>query len=610
VGSGIEAVLPANAAATKQSVNLNAVSCASAGDCSAVGTYVDSSGNTAGLLLTETAGSWAAGIAAVLPANAAAGTNSAVSIGSVSCSSAGDCSAVGSYVDSSGNNEGLLLTQSAGSWAAGVEATLPANAATIFQAVALTSVSCPSAGTCSTVGTYLVSTGSNSLASQGLLVTETSGRWTSGADAALPPNADPNRNAVLSSVSCPSSGNCSAVGTYEDSSGNGHGLFVTETAGRWTTGAEAALPSNAAAPDGDAVLSSVSCASQGNCSAVGYYFDNSNDLQGLLLTETAGGWATGVEAALPANAATTFQAVALTSVSCPAPGNCTTVGSYFDNTSDVQGLLLTENGGRWMPAAETVLPADAVTIQKSVVLNSVWCASPGNCTVVGNYDQVRKGSQGLLLSEAAGSWASGVQAALPPNAHTNVYGADLTSVSCPSAKDCTGVGNYESSSSGVQGLLMTIDPPPLVTLNISKHGKGCGAVHSSPAGLSCGTACSHAYPARTRVTLTATPAAASSFAGWAGACTGTGKCVIAMHRDRTATATFNFISKACVVPELKGRTLATAKRSIKSYHCTVGKIRRATSRRIEKNHVISQQPKPGRHLRRGAKVNLVISKGP
>src|SRR5207248_6041925 len=60
-----------------------------------------------GLLLTETAGTWATGVAASLPANA--GSNPAVSLFSVSCASAGNCGAVGSYDDSSGNTQGLLL---------------------------------------------------------------------------------------------------------------------------------------------------------------------------------------------------------------------------------------------------------------------------------------------------------------------------------------------------------------------------------------------------------------------------------------------------------------------------------------------------------------------
>src|SRR5690348_12661768 len=86
-GSGSPAVLPANAATGKQQVvSLNSISCASVGNCSGVGSYVDSFGHTQGLLMTETSGVWAQGVEAVLPADAAADPR--VYLGPVSCASA------------------------------------------------------------------------------------------------------------------------------------------------------------------------------------------------------------------------------------------------------------------------------------------------------------------------------------------------------------------------------------------------------------------------------------------------------------------------------------------------------------------------------------------
>ena len=84
------------------------------------------------LLLTEANGVWGAGVAAVLPANARGGGG----LGAVSCASAGNCSAVGFYTDSSKDSEPLVLSEKAGHWATGVEAKLPANAATRKQSAA------------------------------------------------------------------------------------------------------------------------------------------------------------------------------------------------------------------------------------------------------------------------------------------------------------------------------------------------------------------------------------------------------------------------------------------------------------------------------------------
>ena len=75
-----------------------------------------------------------------------------------------------------------------------------------------------------------------------------------------------------------------------------------------------------------------------------------------------------------------------------------------------------------------------------------------------------------------------------------------------------------------------LDPWPrlgsstLYALAVTKQGSGSGTVTSSPAGILCGAACLASYVHGTVVTLTATPAAGSVFAGWTGACTGTGAC--------------------------------------------------------------------------------------
>ena len=65
----------------------------------------------------------------------------------------------------------------------------------------------------------------------------------------------------------------------------------------------------------------------------------------------------------------------------------------------------------------------------------------------------------------------------------------------------------------------------------------------------------------------------------------------------------------CVVPRVKGTTLRSAERSIKSRNCSVGRIQHGASRTVNRGHVIAQRPKPGAQLAHGAKVNLVVSKG-
>jgi Glycosyl hydrolase family 26/PASTA domain len=65
----------------------------------------------------------------------------------------------------------------------------------------------------------------------------------------------------------------------------------------------------------------------------------------------------------------------------------------------------------------------------------------------------------------------------------------------------------------------------------------------------------------------------------------------------------------CLVPNVKNKPLAVAKRAILARHCRVGKIRRAYSKRVKKHRLISEKPKPGTVLPGGGKVNLVVSRG-
>jgi Divergent InlB B-repeat domain/PASTA domain len=610
---GVEAGLPANAlASSQQTVSISSVSCPSAGNCSAVGTYKDSSGDQEGLLLSKAAGLWATGVEASLPANA--DTNSQfVDLNSLSCASAGNCTAVGSYT-SSGYSRGLLLTETAGTWSRGSEVTPPANADGTTPTLGLASVACPSVGNCSAVGSYKANSDNNT---EALLLTETAGIWGSGLEAALPADAaSTNEAAGLGSISCPSAGNCTAVGGYLFMSGPdswaSQGLMVTETAGSWATAVEPALPANAMTPNPNVELSSVSCASAGNCSAVGAYTDNSPSNGGLLLTQTAGTWATGIEATLPANATTQAPGplYALDSVSCTSVGNCSAVGTYFDNSFNGRGVLLTQQSGTWAPGVEAKPPSNAATTGGFVSLTSISCPSAGECSAVGAYNLSGSGSAGLLLTKTANSWATGLQASLPSNGG---YGnLAINSVSCATAGNCSAVGWYTptAAAAGEQGLLLN-SPVPTVTLTVSRNGTGVGTVSSSPTGINCGTTCSHGYTQGTSVTLTATPAAGSTFAGWSDGCSGTGQCMLKTDADTAVTASFSLVPKPkpCVVPKLEGKSLSAATRSIKSHACTVGRIKHATSRAVKKGNVISQKPKPGSRLKHGAKVNLVVSKG-
>jgi hypothetical protein len=149
------------------------------------------------------------------------------------------------------------------------------------------------------------------------------------------------------------------------------------------------------------------------------------------------------------------------------------------------------------------------------------------------------------------------------------------------------------------------------TLTVSPTGEGDGSVTSSPAGIDCGLTCSHSFDDPTDVTLTATPDDGSTFAGWGGACSGTGTCKVTMTAETSVSATFDLVppQPGCVVPEVIRRPLAAAEKMIKKADCSVGKIRRSYSKKVKKGRVISQKPRPKTRLAAGSKVRLTISKG-
>ncbi len=80
--------------------------------------------------------------------------------------------------------------------------------------------------------------------------------------------------------------------------------------------------------------------------------------------------------------------------------------------------------------------------------------------------------------------------------------------------------------------------PANFILTVSRSGGGTGTVTSSVAGINCGTDCTESFAAATVVNLTATAGAGSIFAGWSGACTGTGACSITMNAAKSVSAGF------------------------------------------------------------------------
>ncbi len=78
-----------------------------------------------------------------------------------------------------------------------------------------------------------------------------------------------------------------------------------------------------------------------------------------------------------------------------------------------------------------------------------------------------------------------------------------------------------------------------VALTVTEAGTGAGAVTSAPAGITCPSTCSANFASGTQVTLTATPAAGSTFTGWGGStCEGTSPCTFTISTATSVVANF------------------------------------------------------------------------
>jgi len=66
----------------------------------------------------------------------------------------------------------------------------------------------------------------------------------------------------------------------------------------------------------------------------------------------------------------------------------------------------------------------------------------------------------------------------------------------------------------------------------------------------------------------------------------------------------------CKVPNVRGKTLPSAKRAVGRAHCSIGEIRRVHSKSVRSGRVTSERPKSGTLLPSRGKVSLVVSRGP
>jgi hypothetical protein len=141
-----------------------------------------------------------------------------------------------------------------------------------------------------------------------------------------------------------------AVGLVSSPAGAAAAQAAVAVGGAWGTAQE--LPGSAALnSDGGAEIVSVSCGSPGGCSAGGSYTDSSGHAQAMVDAQTNGAWGTAEE--VPGIATLdTGGGATITSVSCASAGNCSAGGDYSDGSGHGQAFVVSQAGGTWGTAKE------------------------------------------------------------------------------------------------------------------------------------------------------------------------------------------------------------------------------------------------------------------
>jgi len=105
----------------------------------------------------------------------------------------------------------------------------------------------------------------------------------------------------------------------------------------------------------------------------------------------------------------------------------------------------------------------------------------------------------------------------------------------------------EKNGTDAETVSIIVQAAPIVShvLTVQKRGAGQGTVASSPAGINCGTTCPSeisSFEEGTEVTLSASAAPGSTFAGWTGGCVSSSvTCVFTLTAATTATANFDLL---------------------------------------------------------------------
>ena len=412
--------------------DLFSVSCASVGNCSAGGNYALNAKRSQAFVVDESHGVW--GKAQAVPGFTPRDASENTQVSVISCPSAGNCSAGGIYSVRDNNTLIFVMSEKNGTWGHAIE--VPGSARVDSGGGGfITTISCPSVGNCSAGGILPVAY--SSTISGAFVVDEANGVWGKALELTGPQSF--NRNgAGVDSLSCASVGNCSAGGTFPKGSHGDPSFVVNETNGTWGPARE--IPGFAKLDaGGSSELRSISCGAPGNCSAVGQYQQKSGVTRAYIVGESKGTWGPAFD--VPGLTKLNGRHMSsLTTISCSSKGNCS-AGGYYGNGNHQIAFIVDEKDGIW--GTPMAIPG-LVALNKghTSYMQTISCVSIGNCGGSGTYSDAAGNAQSFLVNETNGTW--GPATAIQGLRKIKADSTDVLSISCATPFSCSAVGGFSA----------------------------------------------------------------------------------------------------------------------------------------------------------------------
>lgn len=417
----------------------DAVTCPTGTSCVAVGTFLDAHGFTQGFVASMKNGTWQPAVA--VPGLAALNVGGSAGFTDVACSSAGNCSATGTYENKSKRAEAFVVNELAGRWhdAEPVPGVATLQGKYDRQLSLFGTVTCvPGRQLDCELGGYISGIPNNpplSPPSQAVVDSERNGVWAAATILKWPAGTGTWSNSSwVGSVSCPLAGDCTIV--VNDGADDGYSSpasFVdTEVNSKWATVAE--IPGlSKFNEDGGSVddlwAYSLICPSLGNCVAAGTFRDF---WVPFTATETSKHWKTASAISVP-----TDQYSQALAVSCASVTTCSLVGSTQSPDGDSEYIFEShEVSGRWTAGVD--IPGLA-TLGTWPTVSGFSCDPADTCVLSGSYSDGLGGEHPYVAMSEGGTWQSATT--LPGGSALPGTGAEVNDVSCAPDGGCALVGN-------------------------------------------------------------------------------------------------------------------------------------------------------------------------